>query len=551
MSEPVNVYEVIGTRPAAHAAADVGAARAVASSSAASARLEQMKRALERAKGGHGQIVAAMGEAGVGKSRLFFEFKARRQSGCLVLEALSVSHGKASAYLPMIDLLKDYFDLIPEDDERRRREKITGKVLMLDRALEDTLPIRLRPARGGGDGERCSGRWTADLRRRRTLDAIKRLLLRESLNQPLIVIFEDLHWIDEETQALLNLLAESIGTAQILMLVNYRPEYSHNWGNKTYYTQLRLDPLGAESAEEMLTALLSDALRTGGRSSALIIEKTEGNPFFMEEIVQALFEQGVLVRNGAVKVTRSISDDSHPVHGTGNPGLAHRPAAAGEKGPAADARGDRQGIPAGAASSRCRQKPDDELERMLSALQLGEFIYEQPAFPETEYIFKHALTQEVAYGSLLVERRKEIARTYGSSDRSSLQFATGRPLRRSGSSLQLQRKQSEGAGIPATCRATSYRTIRKHGSDKSPHCRSAPLEHFAGYSAARSAGIGPTDDAWSGSDSDEGQRRPGSRSRLQASAAVGSAIRRRCSALSSVVWAKIISSRTWRVAASI
>src|SRR5450759_1450524 len=136
-------------------------------------------------------------------------------------------------------------------------------------------------------------RIDGQVKKRRTLDAIKRILLRESLNQPLMVIFEDLHWIDDETQELLNLLADSIGTARILLLVNYRPEYSHRWNSKTYYTQLRLDPLGKESAAEMLSALLGD-----GKDliplKRLIIERTEGTPFFMEEIVQALFEDGVL-----------------------------------------------------------------------------------------------------------------------------------------------------------------------------------------------------------------------------------------------------------------
>ena len=144
------------------------------------------------------------------------------------------------------------------------------------------------------------------IKKRRTLEAIKRILLRESLNQPLMVIFEDLHWIDEQTQELLNLLADSIGTAKILLLVNYRPEYSHQWSSKTYYTQLRLDPLGKESAEEMLSALLGD-----GKDllplKRLIIERTEGTPFFMEEIVQALFEDGVLQRNGAVKLAKSMN----------------------------------------------------------------------------------------------------------------------------------------------------------------------------------------------------------------------------------------------------
>ena len=147
----------------------------------------------------------------------------------------------------------------------------------------------------------------AQIRRRRTLEAVKRIIIRESLKQPLVVIFEDLHWIDAETQELLDLLVDSVASARILMLVNYRPEYHHEWGNRTCYTQLRLDPLGGQSADEMLHALL------GGDASLqslkrLIIEKTQGNPFFMEEIVRALVEQGVLVRNGATRLTKPLTE---------------------------------------------------------------------------------------------------------------------------------------------------------------------------------------------------------------------------------------------------
>src|SRR6202011_5719932 len=156
------------------------------------------------------------------------------------------------------------------------------------------------------DGEDPLAQMDGQIKKRRTLEAIKRILLRESLNQPLMVIFEDLHWIDEETQVLLNLLADSIGTAKFLLLVNYRPEYLHQWGNKTYYTQLRLDPLGKESAGEMLTALLGDG-KDLVPLKLLVIERTEGTPFFMEEMVQALFEDGVLQRNGTVKLARSMN----------------------------------------------------------------------------------------------------------------------------------------------------------------------------------------------------------------------------------------------------
>src|SRR5713101_1676245 len=156
----------------------------------------------------------------------------------MLLQAFSVSHGKATAYLPVIDLLQSYFKIAGEDDQRARRSKVTGNILTLDRSFEDTLPY-LFALLGIVEGDDPLAEMDPQIRKRRTLEAIKRILLRESLNQPLIVMFEDLHWIDEGTQALLNLLADSIGTARILLLVNYRPEYAHQWNSKTYYTQLR------------------------------------------------------------------------------------------------------------------------------------------------------------------------------------------------------------------------------------------------------------------------------------------------------------------------
>ena len=134
------------------------------------------------------------------------------------------------------------------------------------------------------------------------------ILLRESLNQPLMVIFEDLHWIDDETQALLNLIADSIGTAHILLLVNYRPEYTHQWNSKTYYTQLRLDPLGDEIARRNARVLARRQCRSCGPLKRLIIDSTEGNPFFMEETVQALLDDRALVRNGSIKLIKPIAE---------------------------------------------------------------------------------------------------------------------------------------------------------------------------------------------------------------------------------------------------
>jgi predicted ATPase len=302
-------------------------------------------------------------------------------------------------------MLKNYFDITPDDDVRKRREKIGERVLNLDRALEDTLPY-IFALLEVVESDDLLEQMDPEVRRRRTLDALKRLLLRESLKQPLILIFEDLHWLDEGSLVLLNLLIESIGTARVLILVNYRPEFTHNWGNKTYYTQLRLDPLGTESAEKMLNALLSNG-RDLVPLKRIIVEKTEGNPFFMEEIVQALFEQEALVRDGAVKLAKSLSSIQIPPTvqavlasridrlAPGVKDLLNMLAVIGKEFPLGLVR-------------HMAGKPDDELQQMLMVLQAAEFIYEQPAFPDVAYVFKHALSQQVAYGSTLQERRKAL-----------------------------------------------------------------------------------------------------------------------------------------------
>jgi predicted ATPase len=361
-----------------------------------------MAGALEQARAGHGQIVAAVGEAGAGKSRLMYEFRAPIPDGCKVLEAYSVSHGKASAWLPVLELLKSYFEIADEDDDRRRSAKVEDKARGLDPALAETLPYILSLLGIAGAGASLA-MMDAHIRRRRTLDAIKRMIIRESLEQPLLLIFEDLHWIDAETQELLDLLVDSVASARILLLANYRPEYRHGWGSRTYYTQLRLDPLGGPSADEMLHALL------GGDASLqalkrLIIEKTQGNPFFMEEIVQALVEQGVLVRNGATRLIRPLTEIRIPstVHGILASRIDSLPAS--EKGLLQTLAVIGKDFPLNLVT-HITAIPDDRLGQMLKGLQAGEFIYERAALGE-EYAFKHVLTQEVAYNSVLLERRR-------------------------------------------------------------------------------------------------------------------------------------------------
>ena len=287
-------------------------------------------------------------------------------------------------------------------------------MLTLERGLEDILPY-LFALLGIEEATSTLQQMDPQIRRRRTFEALKRLFLRESLNQPLILIFEDLHWLDTETQAFLDLLSEGVATARILLLVNYRPEYRHEWGSKTYYTQLHLAPLSKEEAEELLTFLFGNDASLK-RLKPLILEKTEGTPFFMEEIVQELFEQGILVRDPFVGA--KLVSPSSP----GSPALTDLHLPPTVQGVLA-ARIDRLATEEKALLQQLSvigrefplslvrdavPQPEEELYRLLSSLQSKEFLYEQPAFPEVEYIFKHALTQEVAYGTVLQERRKAL-----------------------------------------------------------------------------------------------------------------------------------------------
>jgi class 3 adenylate cyclase/predicted ATPase/tetratricopeptide (TPR) repeat protein len=422
---PIEVHEVTGLGPL-RTRLQRAVGRGLTKFVGRETELEQMKDALELARSGHGQIVAAIGDPGVGKSRLLYEFKATSQTGCKVLETFSISHGKASAYLPVIDLLRNYFAILAEDDERRRREKVAGKIVMLDRALEDTIAY-LFALLGITEGDDPLAQIDPQFKQRRTMEAIKRIVLRESLNQPLIVIFEDLHWLDAESQALLNLLVDSIGTARILLLMNYRPEYRHEWGNKSYYTQLRLHPLGNDSAEAMLDALLSMPGPGAGQVAfqpvapadsvavpadltslkRLILAKTEGNPFFIEEMVQELFEDLVLTRDGTIRLAKPLSELKLPA--TVQAVLASRidrlPPVQKELLQTLSVIGREFSQ---SVIARVVPRQADDLAEMLAHLQLAEFIYEQPAVSDIEYTFKHALTQEVAYNSILLERRKQI-----------------------------------------------------------------------------------------------------------------------------------------------
>ena len=348
-----------------------------------------------------------VGEPGVGKSRLFYEFiHSHRTHNWLVLESNSVSYGKATPYLPVIELLKSYFKITDRDDTRSIRAKVTGNVLALDEALKDSIgPLLWLLEAIPNDYPFLS--LTPPLRREKTLDAVRRLLLRESQSQPLLLIFEDLHWIDAETQALLDTLVESLPSATMVLAVNYRPDFQHGWANKSYYRQLRIDPLPPESAEVLLQSLLGNdtSLLTLKR---LLIERTEGNPLFLEESVRTLVETQVLVgQQGSYRLDKALAAAEVPA--TVQAILAARI----DRLPP----NDKQLLQA--ASVIGKDLPwvlilaiaglaEEDVRAGLARLKAAEFLFEAKLFPDLEYTFKHSLTHEVAYGSLLHDRRRDL-----------------------------------------------------------------------------------------------------------------------------------------------
>ena len=406
LTAPVEVFELKGAaeRPSRFLAA---VARGLSHFVGRHAELAALEHALDRAGEGLGQVFATIGEPGLGKSRLYYEFvHTPKVEDWLVLAAGSVSYGKATAYLPVVDLLKGYFRIESRDTPRNIREKVTGKLLTLDEGLRSILRPVLSLLGGLVDDPAWDDLDPSE-RRRRIIEAIRALLLRESEVQALVVIFEDLHWIDRETQAVLDALVDSLPTARILLLVNYRPEFGHGWGARTYYAQRRLEPLPLKSAETLLSSLVGEASALGPLKR-LLIERTEGNPFFVEESVRTLVETSALTGlPGAYRLTQDVETLEIPatVHGV----LAARidRMSAEDKRLLQTAAVVGKDVPF-ALLQAIVEDAEDQLNAGLAALQGAEFLYETRLFPEREYTFKHTLTHEVAYNSLLRHHRRDL-----------------------------------------------------------------------------------------------------------------------------------------------
>ena len=400
------VYELVGCGPL-QSRFQAFAARGLTGFAGRDAEMAQLKRLETEVRRGNGQLVALIGEPGVGKSRLLYEFfRSKRQPEILTLETASVSYRKASSYLPVIGLLKRYFKIDDRDNVAVMRDKVYNAILALDPALACDLPPLLWLL----DIPVEQASWDAldsTQRRQRTLDALKRLILRESLRQPVLLAFEDLHWIDSESQAFLESLIDGLTQARLLLFLTYRPEYKHSWGGKSCYTQLRLNAFGGKTSEEFLQNLVGrDA--TLERLKALLPDYA--NPFFLEESVRSLVETKVIEGEpGNYRLVGQLRELRIPA--TVQAILAARidrlSTRAKQLLQTASVVGTH--VPHGILQLLVALR-EDELRGALAELREGEFLYESRLFPDIEYSFKHALTHEVTYGSLLGDRRRLLHR---------------------------------------------------------------------------------------------------------------------------------------------
>jgi class 3 adenylate cyclase/tetratricopeptide (TPR) repeat protein len=404
LREPIEVHELYGAGTA-HTRLQAAAPRGLTKFVGRSVEMDQLIQALTLASEGRGQVVAVVGEPGVGKSRLYWELtQSDRTAGWLVLAVASVSYDKTTPYAPVTELLKRYFELGDHDGQLETREKVTGKLLALDEGLRPTLPALLELLHVGVEDAAWSSAEPS-LRRQLTLQAIRHLLLRESRVQPVLVTVEDLQWIDSETQELLNRLVEGLAGARLLLLVSYRPEYQHSWGSKTYYRQLRVDPLPPETVGEVLDDLVgSDATLEPLRR--LLMQQAEGTPLFLEEGVRSLVETDALRgERGRYHLVKDVQTVRVP------PTVQAILAARIDRLPPDDKLLLQAGAVIGkdvpfALLQAIGEQDDETMRRGLSRLQAAEFLYETRLFPDLEFTFKHALTHDVAYASLLQERRR-------------------------------------------------------------------------------------------------------------------------------------------------
>ncbi|MEN8159130.1 MAG: AAA family ATPase, partial [Myxococcota bacterium] len=451
-AEPLRVFELIGLGDV-RTRFDLSQARGLTRFVGRHDELTLLETTLEQALAGPGRVVGISAQAGTGKSRLCFEFLERcRARGLRVIEARGVAHGRQIPLLPMLEMIRGFFGIQPEDSDRVTREKIAGRVLLLDASLSDELPM-LFDLLGVPDPARPVPALDPEALQRRLHAAVRTISRADGHVDPGVVLVEDLHWLDPASDALLAQVIAGLSESPSLVIVNFRPEYRARWMQQSYYQQLSLLPLSPEALRELLQDLLGEDASVAELPDA-IQARTGGNPFFIEEVVRSLVEAGALEGSrGAYRLTRPLEGLPLPdsVHSVLAARIDRLPEREKHVLQTASVIGKRFGE---RLLAQVVELPEHELDEALRNLQDGEFIYEAALYPEREYTFKHPLTQEVADGSQLRERRQHA------------HAATARALEatepeRADENAALLAHHWEGAGEPLTAAHWHVRAARR------------------------------------------------------------------------------------------
>jgi predicted ATPase len=367
--------------------------------------------AYKKAQSRSGQVIGIVGEDGVGKSRFILEFENRLPKGEFTfIEGRCLQYGGSIVYAPILEILRTYFEIKEGDPEVLIKKKIRKKTLQLDEKFQGILPPFHELFSLTVEDEAYQ-KFGSIQKREKTFEALRDLLVRESQNRPVILVVDDLHWIDKTSEEFLSYLIESLVNTHILLIILYRPEHTHTWGSKSYYSQIGLNQLTSQSSAELIRTILNDC-EVEPALESFILDRSAGIPFLIEELTRSLLENGSIQReNNLCYLARAPQDIEVPdtIQGI----IAAR----------MDRLEDNLKRTMQVASVigkhfafRILQTITglkENLKPYLLKLQGLEFIYEKSLFPELEYVFKHALTQEVAYNSLLQKKRTEIHEKIG------------------------------------------------------------------------------------------------------------------------------------------
>jgi len=407
---PVGAYRVLSQGPArTRIAASIS--RGLSRFVGRDRELQHLMQCFEEVQEGAGQVVGIVGEPGMGKSRLVLEFReALTSNEYTYLEGNCIHYGEAIAYLPVLGILRNFFDISEGEEETISKDKLEYKLSYLNGQLAHILPPLQELLSITVDDESYLSLEPAQ-RRERVFESIRYLLMAESQQRPLILAVEDLHWIDKTSEEFLSSFIEGLPGSPILLILLYRPEYAPAWVSKTFYSQIRVDHLSAEPSAELVQAILSEG-KVAHELSGFIVNRTVGNPLFIEELTRGLLEAGIIVKDNQHYVLAKESSDIQvpdTIQGIIASRLDRLPEELKEAMQVASVIGREFSLLLLEEVTGTSKL----LKSYLIQLQSLEFIFEKSLFPEPEYIFKHALTQEVAYNSLLLKRRKEIHERIG------------------------------------------------------------------------------------------------------------------------------------------